>query len=143
MGNSLENILIQRCQNGDCDAFAPLLNIYREQLFTYLVRRCGDTELAEDMFQETTIKMWKNIKKYREKKKFGSWLFSIAHNISVDEYRKIKSRSRFNNKMKNVELSDNSIVISSIEAKEQALLVRKSLSKLSDHQRDVFLLRQQ
>ena len=42
---------------------------------------------AEEMFQETLIKVWKGIKKYNDQKKFSSWLFTIAHNVAMDNLR--------------------------------------------------------
>ncbi len=142
MVSYLEKVLIQRCRNGDSDAFASLLELYKKQLFTYLLRRNGNVETAEDLFQETAIKMWKNIKKYKDKKKFGSWLFSIAHNVSIDEFRKSKVRSEINNSIDGVEITDQNQIIKSFETIEEISILNNSLSKLSDIQREVFLLRQ-
>jgi len=48
---------------------------------------------AEDLFQETLIKVWKGFKSYNEKNKFSSWLFSIAHNVAVDSIRKESAKN--------------------------------------------------
>lgn len=142
MVSYLEKVLIQRCKNGDSDAFASLLELYKKQLFSYLLRRSGNVETAEDLFQEIAIKMWKNIKKYKDKNKFGSWLFSIAHNVSIDEFRKFKVRSEINNNIDGIEITDQNQIIKSFETSEEISIINNSLSKLSDIQREVFLLRQ-
>ena len=142
MVSYLENVLIQRCRNGDSNAFASLLEIYKKQLFTYLLRRSGNVETAEDLFQETAIKMWKHIKQYKDKNKFGSWLFAIAHNVSIDEFRKSKVRSEINNSIYGIEITDQNQIINSFETNEEISRINNSLSKLSEMQREVFLLRQ-
>ena len=48
---------------------------------------------AEDLFQETLIKVWKGFKSYNEQSKFSSWLFSIAHNVAVDSIRKESAKT--------------------------------------------------
>lgn len=142
MVSYLEKILIRRCQQGDNKAFASLLKLYKKQLFIYLSRRCGNTDLAEDLFQETCIKIWKNIKKYKEKEKFGSWIFSIAYNVSVDDFRKRKLR-RKDFIRKDLDLiSNENEVIKNIEINDEKKLLSDSISRLSDIQREVFLLRQ-
>ena len=90
MVDYLESILVNRCQNRDVDAFAQLMNMYKKQLFSYLIQRTGNRETAEDLFQETLIKIWRNFPQYQNKEKFGSWIFSIAHNLTVDSFRKQK-----------------------------------------------------
>jgi RNA polymerase sigma factor (sigma-70 family) len=142
MRTLLENQLILKCKNGDKIAFGKLIGSYKNQLFTYLFRFCGNKELAEDLLQDTLTKTWKAIPRYEEKNKFSSWLFSIAHNIALDSYRKRKVReivSTFD------ELPDTSQFVNQqteIEAEELKQIIMKSLNQLSEKQKNVFLLRQ-
>ena len=59
MVDYLESILIKRCQDREAEAFAPLMNMYKQQLFSYLIKRTGNRETAEDLFQEILIKIWR------------------------------------------------------------------------------------
>jgi len=59
MSVTQEQILIEKCRIGESDSFAPLMKNYRRQLFSYLLKLCGNREEAEDLFQETLIKAWK------------------------------------------------------------------------------------
>lgn len=138
----LERILIKRCQNQETEAFAPLMNLYKRQLFSYLLRRCGNSEPAEDLFQETLIKIWKNISKYQQREKFGSWIFSIAHNISIDYFRKQKVRNVVSLSENLDQISYNDDPWREVERTEQKELLTDALSNLSELQKEVFLLRQ-
>ena len=142
MVDYLESILIKRCQDREAEAFAPLMNMYKQQLFSYLIRRTMNRETAEDLFQEILIKIWKNLPKYQKKDKFGSWLFSIAHNLTVDSFRKKKVRSLISQTEDLEEMghADNPLEI--VEKDEQRKMLSNALSQLSEKQKEVFLLRQ-
>lgn len=142
MADYLERILIKRCQNRETEAFAPLMNLYKRQLFSYLIRRCGNSETAEDLLQETLIKIWKNISKYQQREKFGSWIFSIAHTISIDYFRKQKVRSVVSSSENLDLISINDDPWREVERTEQKELLTDALSNLSELQKKVFLLRQ-
>jgi len=142
MVDYLESILIKRCKDHDTDAFTQLMTMYKVHLFLYLVRKCGNRERAEYLLQETLIKIWKNIPKYQEKEKFSSWIFSIAHNVSVDYHRKNSVRKIVSN-FENLDdmLYEENISLD-YERKERLKLLNDALSNLSELQKEVFLLRQ-
>ncbi|MCZ6703824.1 MAG: sigma-70 family RNA polymerase sigma factor [Ignavibacteria bacterium] len=126
----------------DAAAFGKLIQAYRIQLFSYLLRLCGDRMTAEDLFQETLIKVWKGFKSYNEQNKFSSWLFSIAHNVAVDSIRKESANPRVSS-FEDVQTfaSDNNPHNIFVE-KEINELVMAAFSTLSEKQKQVFLLRQ-
>jgi RNA polymerase sigma-70 factor (ECF subfamily) len=97
---------------------------------------------AEDLFQETLIKVWKGFKSYNEQNKFSSWLFSIAHNVAVDSIRKESAKSKVS-AFEDVQTlaSDNNPHNAFVE-KETNELVMAAVSTLSEKQKQVFLLRQ-
>jgi len=142
MVDYLESILIRRCKDRETDAFAPLMKVHKEQLFLYLVRKCGNKEKAEYLFQETLIKIWKNIPKYQEREKFSSWIFSIAHNVSVDDFRKSSVRKIITHSENLDEITHKENLSSEYEKKEQLKLLNDALSNLSESQKEVFILRQ-
>lgn len=142
MVDYLESILIKRCQNREAEAFAPLMNTYKQQLFSYIIKRTGNRETAEDLFQEILIKIWKYLPKYQKKERFGSWIFSIAHNITVDSFRKKRVRSIISEteNLEEISLSEDPFI--KIEEDEQRKILNDALSNLSEKQKEVFLLRQ-
>ena len=142
MVDYLESILVNRCQNRDVDAFAQLMNMYKKQLFSYLIQRTGNRETAEDLFQETLIKIWRNFPQYQNKEKFGSWIFSIAHNLTVDSFRKQKVKSTIVQIEDLEEIGHSEDPLKKVERDEQRAMLNEALLQLSDNQKEVFLLRQ-
>lgn len=77
--------------NGDEEAITLLIDRYLKSIFNFTYRLVGKPEDAEDITQETFLKMWRNIKKYRQGENFKTWLFTIARNTAIDWLRKKKS----------------------------------------------------
>ena len=73
---------------GDVRAFETLVECYRIPLHTYLTRMLGRPERAEDAFQEVWLRVIRRADTYEEQGQFSSWLYRIAHNHGLDEYRR-------------------------------------------------------
>lgn len=140
MSTTHEQTLIENCQNGEAAAFGPLIKIYRRQLFSYLLRLSGNREDAEDLFQETLIKSWRGIKKYSERQKFSSWLFTIAHNTAMDKLRK-RYRETLITETEPDELSNANDPHKELIGKEIKDKIQKAIDILPFKQKEVFLLR--
>lgn len=137
-----ENILIEKCKSGVRDAFGPLMNIYRRRLYSHLFKLTGDSADTEDVFQETLIKIWKGLPRYNNRNRFSSWMFSVAHNTAMDHLRKKTRGINFEeitddtaNIHENPDLSDK---LHNNEIRKQII---KAVDKLSEKQKNVFLLR--
>lgn len=85
--------LVKKVQEGDQNAFAKVYDILIDQVYRYVFYRVNDEE-AEDIVENAFLKVWENIKKYRQEegKSFSAWVFRIAHNLVVDHYRAAKDR---------------------------------------------------
>jgi len=138
----LEAQLVQNCRDGDTTAFSKLINIYRTRLFTYLLRLSRDRMTAEDLLQDTLIKVWKGIKNYNEQQKFSSWLFTIAHNVAIDTLRTKKLRNIASSINDEVERTSGITPHSELVAVETRLALGKVVEALPENQKQVFLLRQ-
>jgi len=75
-------------QEGREDAYRELIKRYERPVFSLIYRMVRDTETAEDLAQETFIKVLNNVDRYRPEFKFSSWLFKIANNITIDHLRR-------------------------------------------------------
>lgn len=85
-------ILIRRCQKGDQRAFRLLYERYAPQVYGFLLGYLRDPDLAEDMTQETFVRVWQALPRYREQGQFRAWLFRIARRLAIDAERHRKAR---------------------------------------------------
>lgn len=85
-----DNILIQQYLSGNNEAFETLLNRYKQRIYSFIYSKIKDRELADDVFQDTFIKVIKTLKKgtYKDEGRFLSWVMRIAHNLIVDHFRR-------------------------------------------------------
>tara|TARA_B100001778_G_scaffold73008_1_gene58296 strand:- start:105 stop:692 length:588 start_codon:yes stop_codon:yes gene_type:complete len=84
--------LIARFQSGDERAYIELVNRYRDRLINFVYPFLGDFEQAEDVVQETMLKLYEKKHYYREIAKFSTWIYTIARNLANTELRKKKRR---------------------------------------------------
>ncbi len=81
--------LMARVRGGEVEAFDALFERYRRRLFGFLFRRCDETAAAEDLFQETWIRVIRARKRFDPRRRFSTWLFQIANNLCRDRVRRL------------------------------------------------------
>jgi RNA polymerase sigma-70 factor (ECF subfamily) len=137
--------LIRAYQNGETEAFETLVRKYQRPLFTFLLRLVGNRQSAEDLFQDTFLRVLRALPKYNEDGRFSGWLFGIANNLAVDLLRRKRvQRVYFLNDEEALAaaIDDHSAADAEVERAEAMCLVEGALRKLPEKQRQVFLLRQ-
>ena len=80
--------LIRRTQNGDTQAFNPLIRKYQRRIYNLIYQRVRDRETTEDVCQEVFLKAWQALPNFKGESAFYSWLYRIAVNCSIDALRK-------------------------------------------------------
>jgi RNA polymerase sigma-70 factor (ECF subfamily) len=85
--------IIKRAATGDEDAFESLVHLYHDRLMGLLMRTARDPLLAQELAQQTWIKVWKNLPKFKGRSSFFTWLYSIATRTALDHFRKVKRRN--------------------------------------------------
>ena len=88
-----------RVQAGDDAALGELLDRYRARLFGFLVRRVGDAA-ADDLFQETWLRVVRARASFDPKRRFSTWLFQIANNLCRDRGRRRKVEEGYRDTMR-------------------------------------------
>jgi RNA polymerase sigma-70 factor (ECF subfamily) len=84
-----EQSLVRRAQGQDREAFAELYEAYFDKIYRYIALKIGDKVEAEDMTQQVFLKALKSLPGYKWKDvPFSAWLYRIAHNQTVDHFRK-------------------------------------------------------
>ena len=85
--------LVDGLHSGDPEILDSLIEIYQHRLFRYLLSITGSRPMAQDLFQETWLRVLERGRQYRSQWKFEVWLFSIARHLVIDEARRKKGTS--------------------------------------------------
>lgn len=81
---------IKQVIKGDQNAFAEIVELYKDKVFQLCYRMLGNRHEAEDMAQEAFLRAYVNITKFNQSRKFSTWLYRIATNLCIDRIRKKK-----------------------------------------------------
>ena len=87
-GSSREADLIEACKEGDQTAFNLLVWRWEKPLFNFIYKYVGDAHLAQDLVQETFIRVMRSIRQYEHRAAFSTWLYRIGINLCKDHFRK-------------------------------------------------------
>ncbi len=85
---NIESQLVEKSMDGDLDAFEELVLLFDKKVYNYCLRMTNNRNDAEDLAQEVFLKVYKNLKNFRKDSKFSTWIYRIAYNTCVDNYRK-------------------------------------------------------
>ena len=94
IGSDGERALVERAQSGDRDAFEQLVFRYDRQILRLAFTMLGDREQARDVYQETFMKAYRSIARFRFDSSFYTWIYRIAKNVSIDHRRRRNRLSR-------------------------------------------------
>ena len=139
--------LIAQFQSGNETAYIELVNRYRDRIINFVFQFLGDFEKAEDVVQDTMLKLYEKKHYYKEIAKFSTWLYTIARNLANTELRKQKRRkttllSNMSREDKEYELpaiqSDTGAEVQSEYVEKQ---IQKAIHALPEHFKTVIILR--
>jgi RNA polymerase sigma-70 factor (ECF subfamily) len=149
MNNSISDYeLIQRFIKGEQSCFERIIHRHKNKVFAYISLYIRDQALAEDLFQDTFMKVIQSVKtgKYQDNGKFISWVMRIAHNLIIDHFRRIKQMNTISNDdyesdlFNSKKLAESTVEDDMIRRQIQKD-VRKMISHLPEDQREVVILR--
>jgi RNA polymerase sigma-70 factor, ECF subfamily len=84
---------VARLRRGDLDALGELLARYQNRLYRYLLRLVREPAEAEDLFQQTWLRVVQKIRAFDPSRNFDAWLFTLARNLAIDHLRRIRPQS--------------------------------------------------
>jgi RNA polymerase sigma-70 factor, ECF subfamily len=139
--------LIERFQNNDLYAFDIIVKRYKNQLLNFIFRFLGNAEEAEDLVQETFLRVYRNKNAYQKIAKFSTWIYTIAGNLAKTELRKRKRRKFFSisdlgYEDKDYDISDEAFnPEKTVDGSLKEDVIHKHIQALSPKFRQVILLR--
>jgi RNA polymerase sigma-70 factor (ECF subfamily) len=144
--------LMLRVKDGDQNAFRALFDKYKQPVINYCYRYCGHPAVAEELAQETFLRVYKASARYRPKARFSTWLYRIATNVCLNEIRRPVHRARIESMdqacrdehdapRETAASPEESMPDALLEAHQEQLLVRRAMGRLPEAQRAALLLR--
>ena len=141
-----DQALLAQVVNGDSRALDTLYDRYARVVYGMALRILGESELAEEVVQETFWRVWRRARTFQSNRgKVAAWIFGIAHNLSVDELRRQRSRPRSvydtdaTPVLRDREDSRMDVVADALE-NERGRLINAALQHISADQREVIEL---
>jgi RNA polymerase sigma-70 factor (ECF subfamily) len=148
MNKCSDQELIERFIGGEKECIEVLIQRHKKKVYSYILVTVKNPHIADDLFQETFIKVINSLKSgsYIDKGKFISWVIRIAHNITIDHFRKEKNLNTSSNDDHEMDLfNSDKFSEETIEDKivgEQIVNdVRSLIEFLSEEQKEIILLR--
>ncbi|WP_435413662.1 RNA polymerase sigma factor [Psychroserpens mesophilus] len=127
-----DQILINQIVEGDTHAFALLVDRYKDLVFTLALRMLKNREEAEEVAQDTFIKTYKSLEKFKGDSKFSTWIYRVAYNTSLDRIK--KNKKHFNEVEINEFTAHQVITIDNaldrLETKEQEEVIQRCIALL-------------
>ena len=145
--------VVSLAQRGNEGAFRELIRRYERPVFSLIYRMVRDSAAAEDLAQDSFIKVLNHLDKYRPEFKFSSWLFKIANNVAIDALRKRQldtismdgsphAASASEIEASSFELADDAeSPLDELAARELGTIIEQAIAKLRPEYRNCIMLR--
>jgi len=150
-GRISDEALMERLAQGSHAAFEELLSRYEAPVLTFCYAFMRNREVAEDLAQETFVRVFRNSRRYQPVAKFTTWLYRIAANLCINELKKGKLRQTMSldepagpdpegSKIIDRVASEEGSPLSDVESQEVQQLIEKAIGHLPDDQRTTLIM---
>ncbi|WP_047980536.1 RNA polymerase sigma factor SigW [Ornithinibacillus contaminans] len=140
---------IKQVKKGDQAAFEDVVMFYQDRIFQHCLRMLGNVHEAEDIAQEAFIRAYVNIHSYDEHRKFSTWLYRIATNLTIDRLRKRKPDYYLDAEVKGTDgldmysqlAADEKLPEDEVEGIELQSYIQQQIAQLPPKYRSIIMLR--
>ncbi len=133
-----ERLLLAKARRGNSQAFAKLYDEYVDQIYRFILFKVSGVEVAQDLSADTFMKAWQYLQKGAEVKSFKAFLYKVARNLIIDQYR---SASQATLPLEAVENVEGPSLEHEIAIKADIEDLTRMLMSLKDEWREVMILR--
>lgn len=131
--------LVRKAQNGDTESFAKIYDLYADAIYKYIFFRVAKED-ALDLTENVFLKVWEHLKTYKiGKKYFTSWVYKIAHNTVVDNYRMSRKTEELKEWVPDEKVDNNPIILTDRKLTNENL--SKAISKLKKRYQQIIVLK--
>ncbi len=136
----LENELLQSIAKGDESAFREIVIHYQDVIYSVAFRLTRDRAMAEDILQDTFMKVWLKKEMLPSIDNFGGWIYRIAHNQIMNALKKISIEKKVNNSLRSIEAFEQRLSFERVELKDIELIIDKAVQNLPEKQEQAYRL---
>jgi RNA polymerase sigma-70 factor (ECF subfamily) len=129
-------VLIEQARQHDENACQKLLNVYKGRIFSYILRMVKNYHDAEDLTFDTFIKCFRALDSFDRSRRFSTWLFSIAHNTTIDFFRKNRIQYEYIDERH----ASNTDFVREFEIKKKMELIDQAITQLAPIDRELVVL---
>jgi RNA polymerase sigma-70 factor (ECF subfamily) len=127
-----DKVYIDKILNGDANAYAVIVERYKDLVYTLAYRMMKHTEEAEEVAQDTFIKAYKSLNKFKGDSKFSTWIYKVAYNTCLD---RLKKNKRYQSNVTIDEYTEHHVksidnALDTLEQKERQLIIKSCIDKL-------------
>lgn len=134
-----DQLIIDKILKGNTNAYAALVNTYKDLVFSLALKMTKNREEAEEISQDTFIKAYKNLSKFKGDSKFSTWLYKITYHNCLDSFKKneknYKTTTLDNQFSINISSTEN--ILETIEKKERAKILKTCLEDLPEDEKTI------
>jgi len=134
-----ETLLLPRIAEGDEQAFKTLFDLYKGRVMVYALKLSKSRYVAEEIVQETFLKLWVSRAQLPEVRNIGTYIFVMVKNRTLDHLRKIANEDRLFNEVWHT-ISEQQELSRLLDAKDDMRLIEKAVRQLSSQKQKIFYL---
>lgn len=125
---------IDKVLEGDTDAFAPLVDRYKDMVFTIIVKIVGNSADAEELTQDVFLKVYHSLSGFQRKSRFSTWIYRIAYNTAISKTRRKKRVMQSLDEETATNYSEDAVFedVYALTDEQQKILVDKAMGKLPE-----------
>ena len=135
-----EKELLLRASQGSEPAFTLLFNRYRHKLYSYLLSLTASPEIAEDIIQDTFLKLWKNRSSMEAIDHFGGYLFKTTRNLAINALKRMSRETIILSTFQAQQSGKNTKADDTLVAKEAEQLLHQTIQNLPPQQKLIYTL---
>jgi RNA polymerase sigma-70 factor (ECF subfamily) len=135
MADFSDNALMLQVKDGRVESLGLLFERYKVTLYNYFLRNTCNSDLSEDLVQNVFFRILKYCKNFAGTGQFKSWMYTIAHNVLIDETKKLP-----NSELKDSKISDDFTPEEAWQYTEQLNTLEKALNQLKMNEKEILVL---
>jgi RNA polymerase sigma-70 factor (ECF subfamily) len=145
--NEKEKVLIKKAQDGDNMAFQKIMNIHGQKMLGLAFKFTKNHQDAEDLYQETFLKIYKNLSSFRFESEFTTWAYRILANLAYNSFRKKKNNQTVDmedgdrNMWETIPGDDHDMADQEVYNESLREQIHFAISQLSQKQKTVFIMK--